>query len=194
MMMLMIINNLVRWITMSRSSLFKLAVTMMVLSIMVVVCWSFGAYLITPFYRKGIDEHFVEVPGLSSLKEESPTLLEFEDIQKDAFMGKNLVHKVWVIKHSSKKMTVFSPICPHLGCLYDWENKIKKFVCPCHGSVFSCAGKVLEGPAPRPLDTLPWKIEDGKLYVKWEEFKPGIPKKVEIAVSDHLICPFNIVK
>lgn len=166
----------------------------MIFCIAVIVCWSFGAYLIAPFYKKSRAGHYVEVPGLITLNEEQPTMLEFEYIQKDAFMRRNLIHRVWVIKHSSDKVTVFSPICPHLGCLYDWEKNIKKFVCPCHGSVFSCSGKVLAGPSPRPLDTLPWKIEGEKLYVKWEVFKPGIPQKVEIAVSNNQTCPFLTVK
>ena len=29
---------------------------------------------------------------------------------------------------------VFSPICPHLGCKYAWNQKANKFICPCHGS------------------------------------------------------------
>jgi hypothetical protein len=29
------------------------------------------------------------------------------------------------------------------------------------------------------LDTLPYKIEGGELYVKWELFKAGIPEKIE---------------
>ena len=32
---------------------------------------------------------------------------------------------------------VFSPICPHLGCKYAWNDAQNKFLCPCHGSVYS---------------------------------------------------------
>jgi quinol-cytochrome oxidoreductase complex cytochrome b subunit len=39
-------------------------------------------------------------------------------------------------------------------------------------------GNVLGGPSPRPLDTLPGKIEDGILYVQWEQFRVGAPEKV----------------
>ena len=34
------------------------------------------------------------------------------------------------------------------------------------------------GPAPRPLDTLPEKVENGELWVEWERFKLGIHEKV----------------
>ena len=86
----------------------------------------------------------------------------------------------WVIKQSEAEVTVFSPICTHLGCHYDWYSQAKKFICPCHGSVFSMEGKVLGGPAPRALDTLPYKIENGDLYIQWELFRVGIPQKVRI--------------
>ena len=28
---------------------------------------------------------------------------------------------------------LFSPICPHLGCYYEWKPFASRFVCPCHG-------------------------------------------------------------
>jgi menaquinol-cytochrome c reductase iron-sulfur subunit len=90
------------------------------------------------------------------------------------------LHNIWAVKNSSSDVTVFSPICPHLGCRYKWHADSQHFICPCHGSVFSIDGKVLGGPAPRPLDTLPTKIENGELFVEWELFKEGISQKEAI--------------
>ena len=42
--------------------------------------------------------------------------------------------------------------CPHAGCMANWSNDKKEFVCPCHGSRFSKDGKVLQGPADKDLD------------------------------------------
>jgi len=39
---------------------------------------------------------------------------------------------------------------------------------------------VLGGPAPRPLDTLPTKIQSEELNVEWKQFKAGIPEKVHV--------------
>jgi menaquinol-cytochrome c reductase iron-sulfur subunit len=86
--------------------------------------------------------------------------------------------EVWVIRHSATSLTVFSPICPHLACRLAWSPDARRFICPCHGSVFSLAGEVLAGPSPRPLDTLPCKTEDGQLLVLWEAYRPGITEKV----------------
>ena len=67
-----------------------------------------------------------------------------------------------------------------MGCRYNWHPELKKFICPCHDSVFSITGKVEGGPSPRSLDTLPHKIENGALYVQWEQFETGLAKKVRI--------------
>ena len=62
-------------------------------------------------------------------------------------------------------LLALSKRCTHLGCSVPWDEKKKQFVCPCHGSSFSLSGDVLTGPAPRPLDTLPLRIENGIVKV-----------------------------
>lgn len=57
--------------------------------------------------------------------------------------------RVFVLNESGAFAAV-SAVCTHLGCtvrLVDGEG----FVCPCHGSRYDPHGRVLEGPAPRPL-------------------------------------------
>jgi Rieske Fe-S protein len=39
-------------------------------------------------------------------------------------------------------------------------------------------GQVIAGPAPRPLDSLPVEVRHGRVFVKWQQFKVGIPDKV----------------
>jgi menaquinol-cytochrome c reductase iron-sulfur subunit len=124
--------------------------------------------------------HWSEVGDIESLSINQPTALDFSYRAEDAFIRETVTHRIWVIKHSSSEMTVFSPICPHLGCYYDWHPEKNEFICPCHGSIYSITGKVLGGPAPRPLDTLPWRLEKGELSVEWERFEVGIPKKIRV--------------
>ena len=121
---------------------------------------------------------WAEVGDISSLPLEQPTSMKFPYKTEDAYIRETVTHDVWVIKHSASDVTVFSPICPHLGCHYDWHPSKNEFICPCHGSIYSIAGKVLGGPAPRPLDTLPWKLEKEELLVEWETFKVGTPQKI----------------
>jgi menaquinol-cytochrome c reductase iron-sulfur subunit len=120
---------------------------------------------------------YSKVTSLNSIPRDEPVETSFVMTEEDAFIKNIKAQEVWVIKKSDSNVTVFSPICPHLGCRYQWNNNRKLFICPCHHSVFNVDGDVVSGPSPRPLDSLPQKIENNYLYVIWERFKPGIEKK-----------------
>ncbi len=136
----------------------------------------FVSYLI-PVSKEGTDKKFIKVPHFPAIPVGKPTKMTFEDVDVQAFITSNVVYDIWVIKHAADKATVYSPLCTHLNCRYTFVNN--QFACPCHGSLFNEDGKVTGGPAPRPLDTLPHKIEGGELYVQWKLYKAGIPEKVE---------------
>jgi menaquinol-cytochrome c reductase iron-sulfur subunit len=70
-----------------------------------------------------------------------------------------------VVKVDDQSVVAFAPNCTHLACAYHWEAAQNNFVCPCHASVFSVDGKVLSGPAPRPLDRYESRVESGKLLI-----------------------------
>ncbi|MCK5068844.1 MAG: ubiquinol-cytochrome c reductase iron-sulfur subunit [Bacteroidales bacterium] len=72
-------------------------------------------------------------------------------------------HKLFVYR-DHEGIKAVSAICTHLGCIL--EKSIDGFECPCHGSCYNDAGKVLSGPAPRDLA---WyrvsRAADGKIVV-----------------------------
>jgi menaquinol-cytochrome c reductase iron-sulfur subunit len=135
--------------------------------------------LIGPSFRKK-SARWSRAAGVADLPEGLPTIVSFTDRSSDAYLRETVSRNVWAVRRSAAEVTVFSPICTHLGCRYDWDAQGGHFACPCHGSVFGLDGKVLAGPAPRPLDTLPSKIENGELFVEWERFELGIPKKIPV--------------
>lgn len=45
------------------------------------------------------------------------------------------------------------PRCTHMGCELGFDEAEQTWECPCHGSRFAQDGRVLQGPATRPLDT-----------------------------------------
>ena len=61
------------------------------------------------------------------------------------------VHKLAVYRSNAGALTVRSAVCPHLGCIVDWNSAEKSWDCPCHGSRFSTEGEVLNGPAVSAL-------------------------------------------
>jgi menaquinol-cytochrome c reductase iron-sulfur subunit len=79
--------------------------------------------------------------------------------------------------------TIFSPICPHLGCRYSWVDDQNKFICPCHGSQFNNFGEHEAGPAPRGLDPLPLREDSGKAEVTWIEYKQGTPNHIVLKIG-----------
>jgi Rieske Fe-S protein len=65
-------------------------------------------------------------------------------------------------------VVAYSAICPHAGCeITEWIQAEETIYCPCHASKFEPkdGGKVLDGPAPKPLPALPLKLSESKLVV-----------------------------
>lgn len=98
---------------------------------------------------------------------------------------KNLVDKKVVIVSDNDGIYAISSICTHLGCTVaptEWG-----FQCPCHGSKYTKVGKVIAGPAPRPLE---WHAirqqEDGTLAVDTAKNVP-IGTKYIFAKHDNAI-------
>jgi glycine/D-amino acid oxidase-like deaminating enzyme/nitrite reductase/ring-hydroxylating ferredoxin subunit len=59
--------------------------------------------------------------------------------------------KAAVYRDEKNVLHAFSAICPHLGCIVQWNGTEKSFDCPCHGSRFTCEGKVVNGPSQSDL-------------------------------------------
>ncbi len=45
--------------------------------------------------------------------------------------------------------------CTHQGCAVGYNTGQGRLVCPCHGAAFDKQGRVLNGPATRPMKTFP---------------------------------------
>lgn len=60
-------------------------------------------------------------------------------------------------------LIALSKRCTHLGCIV--QLKGNELFCPCHGARFNLEGKVIAGPAPRPLPKYMLKVLGGKLQL-----------------------------
>jgi menaquinol-cytochrome c reductase iron-sulfur subunit len=126
-----------------------------------------AAYLlIRPKSQKQSD--FVPAADLATLTVGKPEEVVFRRTRVDGWRVLNEKSTAWVLRKDDQNVVAFAPQCTHLGCAYHWDEKENNFLCPCHTSTFSIDGKVLSGPAPRPLDRLVTKIDQGKILIGTE--------------------------
>lgn len=71
----------------------------------------------------------------------------------------------YLVRLESGGFIAVSRRCTHLGCTVPWVEKEKKFICPCHASIYSLAGDVVRSPAPRALDLFKVRIENDTIFV-----------------------------
>ncbi|MGK7877462.1 MAG: ubiquinol-cytochrome c reductase iron-sulfur subunit [Xenococcaceae cyanobacterium] len=66
----------------------------------------------------------------------------------------------------NNNLSALNPICTHQSCTVAWDADAKNLACPCHGSKFASDGKVVNGPANKPLGSYEIKQEEGLALVK----------------------------
>lgn len=151
--------------------------------------------LLSPLLEKKKEKTgWAELGKTEDFKVGQPKRVQWTTATKEGWVVETTPRAVWVVTLDGKKFIVFNPKCTHLNCAYSWYlegephetaygSKMPDedyFFCPCHDGVYDITGKVVSGPPPRPLDTLPVKIENGKLFTIYEDFRAGISEKIEI--------------
>lgn len=135
-------------------------------------------FMTSPLRRKAEDTTWSEVGAASdfaAISEPAEPIIKMES--HDGWRLVMSQKPVFVMPATASSHRVFSPICPHLGCQVEWMGKQRHFYCPCHGSVFAENGSLVSGPAPRGLDYLDSKVEDGKLMVRYQYFRLLAPDR-----------------
>ena len=138
-------------------------------------------------FRKKVKEAFMpEVEILKNvwLLKATPEVLDEVYKGKDMQFRDSQGSLIWT-NNRAFPYVAYSGKCPHLGCGYKWR-KVRKlpreiFLCPCHISIYDVSGKVLDGPAPRPLDPVPIRVSDnGDIEIIDVEFKAGVRDRIRI--------------
>jgi len=66
--------------------------------------------------------------------------------------GGSYIEEGVIIFNTGDGFLALSSVCTHQGCVVSYNHGNGNLPCPCHGSVFSTTGSVLEGPAGTPLE------------------------------------------
>ncbi len=142
-----------------------------------VMAAALGGFGIIPALKKR-EPGWSDAGTIADLAVDQPQERRFQETVKIGWQSQRQERSVWVVKRMDGMVRVYSANCPHLGCGYRWITDHNRFECPCHGSIFDVDGKVLAGPAPRVLDTMPARVENGRLLIQYQVFQLGTPKKV----------------
>jgi thiosulfate dehydrogenase [quinone] large subunit len=72
----------------------------------------------------------------------------------------------WVVHPSGNTFVAFSAVCTHAGCSVQYDSGSLQFICPCHGGTYDAkTGRVLAGPPPSPLPSIPVHVVNGEIRV-----------------------------
>jgi Rieske Fe-S protein len=137
-------------------------------------------------YKRSIKEAYMpetEIEKNAWVVNATPAVLEKVYQGKDMEFRDTSGKAIWT-NEKDIPCLAFSGKCPHLGCAFKWRNhKVlgPVFLCPCHLSIYDASGKVLDGPAPRPLDLLPIQVSaSGEVQIIDMEFKAGTKSQTRI--------------
>lgn len=142
-------------------------------------------YFCAPLRRRqgeGGGAGFVDVGPVADLPAGEWSLRTLEVVQRDGWKQSRTRRALWVRRDGDGdgRLTVLSPLCPHLGCPINWHTDTGRFDCPCHGGTFAADGRRVAGPPPRSMDPLEFEVRAGRLLVRWQEFKIGVAERVPV--------------
>ena len=144
------------------------AISVVVGAVMAIPLLRLAAY---PMTHGGGEADWFSVGKVDGFGLDEPVRAEVEVRKRDGWRVTTAKQTVWVSRDAAGKLQALSAVCPHLGCIVPWNAEKKMFVCPCHQGLFAKDGARISGPPPRGLDALPTKVEDGKLFVKYQFFR-----------------------
>ncbi|MEY2551266.1 MAG: menaquinol-cytochrome c reductase iron-sulfur subunit [Verrucomicrobiota bacterium] len=120
-----------------------------------------------------------KIEEFASLKAPMKKLITVD--QRDGWRKIVSEKAIYVLPAKDGIVRVLSPICPHLGCSIPWIEAKQQFICPCHTAIFTLDGTRVSGPAPRPMDDLESKVEEGVLKVRYQYFRQLVSTKDVLA-------------
>jgi cytochrome b6-f complex iron-sulfur subunit len=73
---------------------------------------------------------------------------------------------VLFVRSKEGTLHAIDPTCTHKKCQIDYSNETDHLHCKCHKSAYTLDGKVLGGPAPKPLTVFKASIDGERIIVE----------------------------
>jgi len=133
----------------------------------------------------GDADGFIKVAALDDLLVgKAPRRYTVIDDRVDAWnmFPQEPIGAIFLLRPSEKEVLAFNADCPHATCPVSFDRDRQVYQCPCHNSSFKPTGEIANpgSPAARGLDRLQVKLEEGNVWIKFQNFQPGIAEQVPI--------------
>lgn len=125
-------------------------------------------YLVSPGFKRAGGENWINLGPAESVPTGVPTPFKWTRRVEDGWVKTTQSGTAYVLKLEGQELKVLSNVCTHLGCRVTWNPDRQMFVCPCHDGFFAADGGVISGPPPKPLNHLPYRIENGQIQIRLE--------------------------
>jgi nitrite reductase/ring-hydroxylating ferredoxin subunit len=146
-----------------------------------------GVRLITqPIFAESSVGKFYPITTITSLTEQ-PQKFTIIDDKKDAWMTlPDQKIGTFYLRKIGNDVQAFHSLCPHAGGMIQFgicknpktDESEELFSCPCHAAFFDLNGaRIGINASPRDMDSLEIKIEEGQVFVRFENFIFGIADK-----------------
>ena len=138
-----------------------------------------------PLSRNSGDGDWISVGGLSSVPADgTPVRVAVISGRSDAWTRDKAVPVgvVYLRRTGPSQVVALHSVCPHAGCFIDYQTDRKAFFCPCHDSTFAVDGSINDprSPSPRSMDTLAVEVRGESVWLRFQNFRSGIPAKVAL--------------
>lgn len=122
-----------------------------------------GAVVAPSFTRR--QSTWLPASELSGLPDGTPKTVTLSVARHDG-ASEVIDRRVVYLVRTGGEVRALDSTCTHLGCRTRFNAESGHFECPCHGGTYDVTGKVIGGPPPSPLQILPTRVEDDRVFVE----------------------------
>lgn len=130
-----------------------------------------ASFLLTPLRREQ-ERTWVDLGEASALRAAGvPLAVRFSFEAWRGYVHGKRPGLLWVVPDEAAQggVLVLSAVCTHKACNVSWSHEEDLFACPCHKGRFDAAGEVVSGPPRAPLQRVPIRLDEGRLWAEITE-------------------------